>query len=1191
MPSESTIVIRHLAHLQPHQFEVQRLGDGLRTEPVKVASPREGEIDLLAELRWYLEDFLEYPYPPETDRAERALRGLRAWGEGAFNALFGGRRGGRLFDVATADGYSALNLQIASDDTEVLSWPWEALRDPEIGVELANACKVERRLNQHREPGPLPNNLSTDTLNILLVVCRPYGEQDVRYRSVARPLVDLVEHGDLPVKVEMLRPPTFSELRDHLRRNSGRYHVLHFDGHGTYPSGPVHGPVEGSLVFETEHGQPDEIRASDLSALLRECSVPVAVLNACRSAMIGGATHDPFGSVAASLLRAGIRSVTAMSYNLYVSGAQVFLPAFYKRLFDEGSVGPAVLAGRQKMREDRRRLCSWGRFELQDWLLPTLYQQGTVDFGFLRGAEHQKPKSILGELRERLGSTEVIGRDRQLLELERAFRRKPSGILIQGLGGIGKTTLALTFLDWLEKTGGMAHSPFWFGFDEIRSAAYVIDEIGSVLFGAAFHASGELQGRAEALARHLRSQSLVIVWDNFESAVGIEGTSVKANLPPEDQTILVLFLKRLIGGRTKVLITSRSPETWLPQACRYRLQVPGLDGDERWELCASILGDLGIPFDPDNPDPQLKALMDMLGGHPLAIRAILPLLEEKSAESLIEALKASLKSLALTGNQASEQVLATLKLVLGTLPDSMSRLLAPLAFHERYVDSRIVEVMLADVLDANANTDFQVVLGYLSKLGLARRKDEWTWELHPILPPYLKDTLFREDDHGELRTLWAKAFVNVVARGFANLAPEPQYRQKYALSLHRPNLENALSLATELGLDGERNFLLQNVGVASLQRGEFDVARRCFDARLQSGKARNDREAVATALHQLGALEVAQESFEQAESFSIESAEVAGDLGDAAGAAAAYQQASYAALRRGHYEKARSYLQQSEAAVSQTDEAVTKQAIEQGFADLALQEGKPTEAYQGACTALKSAKAINRSDRVAAALHTAGKAALRMEKFEAARQNLLQAVDLYRQIGHEVELASCLHDLGMTYSALKKYQFSKDALVESLRISKKQGDRRREASAYQHLGLVEYNRGEPGLAKSWFTQAADVANICGASDINGLASGMLGVLAESTGDLVSAARFYLVAIKVFASGSDQERLDHNMNRLVQVVRRADDRMLSKLDDLFERNGCRFRCQDIRSNKELNFAIEVRKRGPGELLDSESNPEG
>ena len=37
--------------------------------------------------------------------------------------------------------------------------------------------------------------------------------------------------------------------------------------------------------------------------------------------------------VTASMIKAGIRCVNAMAYSLYVSGEKVFLPAFYKGLF------------------------------------------------------------------------------------------------------------------------------------------------------------------------------------------------------------------------------------------------------------------------------------------------------------------------------------------------------------------------------------------------------------------------------------------------------------------------------------------------------------------------------------------------------------------------------------------------------------------------------------------------------------------------------------------------------------------------------------------------------------------------------------------------------------------------------------------------------------------------------------------
>ena len=56
---------------------MQRLSDGKSADPVSLADPSttsapdRPQSGLSTELRWYLERFLEYPFPPETDRAER----------------------------------------------------------------------------------------------------------------------------------------------------------------------------------------------------------------------------------------------------------------------------------------------------------------------------------------------------------------------------------------------------------------------------------------------------------------------------------------------------------------------------------------------------------------------------------------------------------------------------------------------------------------------------------------------------------------------------------------------------------------------------------------------------------------------------------------------------------------------------------------------------------------------------------------------------------------------------------------------------------------------------------------------------------------------------------------------------------------------------------------------------------------
>jgi hypothetical protein len=521
LTTETTLTIRHVPGSAPVSFQVVRLRDGKTSQPIAlkppVGFPVEGRpaSDLMAELQWYLEEFLNYPYSPETERAERILKALYDWGEQAFQALFDDRSAGRLFDAATAEDYSSLHLQISSDDPQVLAWPWEALRDPEMGFFLAHNCQIERRLNKLRDPQPLPDSLPRDRVNILLVVARPY-QRDVRFRSIARPLIELIEKEKLLASVELLRPPTFDQLRRQLREKKGFYHIVHFDGHAAYaPQGAsggftFQGP-EGVLVFETEEGKPDPQPAEKLSGLLRECAVPGVVLNACQSAMITSDGKDPFASVAMALLRSGMRDVVAMAYSLYVSGAVQFLPEFYRRLFAEGSMAVAVRAGRQRMWQHDKRVCARGEFPLQDWLLPVLYRQDPLDFAFAQQAGKQaapRESKLPDDLRRGKNPYGFIGRDSAILDLERALRRAPAGILIQGLGGVGKTTLARGFLEWLDQTGGLEHPPFWFGFQEIRSAEYVFNRLGEALFGGNFTAiSGKTPEEALQQKIHLLAQA------------------------------------------------------------------------------------------------------------------------------------------------------------------------------------------------------------------------------------------------------------------------------------------------------------------------------------------------------------------------------------------------------------------------------------------------------------------------------------------------------------------------------------------------------------------------------------------------------------------------------------------------------------------------------------------------------------
>ena len=153
--AQAALAIEHVESSSPAAFKLTR-PDGKSAPPVPIVSPYEFQVEgrpnsnLMRELRWYLEQFLDYPFHPETDHADRVLAALRAWGVQAFNALFDRRDAGDWL------GNSSI-LQVRGDDAHILSWPWEAHYDPRAGGFVAHRLAMERRLNQLPDPQPTAN--------------------------------------------------------------------------------------------------------------------------------------------------------------------------------------------------------------------------------------------------------------------------------------------------------------------------------------------------------------------------------------------------------------------------------------------------------------------------------------------------------------------------------------------------------------------------------------------------------------------------------------------------------------------------------------------------------------------------------------------------------------------------------------------------------------------------------------------------------------------------------------------------------------------------------------------------------------------------------------------------------------------------------------------------------------------------
>jgi tetratricopeptide (TPR) repeat protein len=631
------------------------------------------EPETLEKLRWYLEDYLRYPYGIYPEEAVKIEQQFQVWGQILFELTFCScKEAWELFRNAVSKGLEQCEIVIVSDNPTFLNLPWELLYSPEHQFLVPRLAGIYRQVKSPQTITANPVKQSQKQLNILLVIARPCKE-DVGFRTVARPILEALKPIGNSVNLKVLRPPTFKQLESELNANRGFYHIVHFDGHGT-----INDKGQGELIFENDFGTRQNISAHPIAQKLANCGVPLFVLNACKSAQ---EKEETFSSVATQLILSGAKGVVAMAYSVYAEAVKYFMGELYRQLATGVSLSSAVTSARNVLINKPLRPSPKGNKPLKDWLVPILYQQEdyTLFTPQVRG-ESCKPQAETINVPEE-GTYGFVGRDFDLLRLERAFR-KNNVCLLKGLAGIGKTELAIGFAQWLSETQERAGGIFFTSFEYGSGLSSVVNQIGRVLWGSQF-SQLLIEEQQIKVLEYLRTHPCLLIWDNFELVAGFpKGNEPILTLDERDN--LKQFLRDLQGGMSWILITSRHEESWLD--CKYQsLFLSELSQPDTEELAEKILQ--RVEVDLENLPQEYSELLQLLEGHPFSLRVVLPHLKTQHPMQIIEALRLGLDLFEETEEEGRDKsITVALDYAFSRLSDRTRQHLPFLAFFSKRVD-------------------------------------------------------------------------------------------------------------------------------------------------------------------------------------------------------------------------------------------------------------------------------------------------------------------------------------------------------------------------------------------------------------------------------------------------------------------------------------------------------------------------
>ena len=977
------------------------------------------------------------------------------------------------------------SVQLALDITEPLAdLPWETLRLPQTGP-LALHPRVElfRRI---ASGGMAPAVTIPGPLRILVAIGSPEAQNArgelLDMEAESQRILDATDAPRRAGKafVSILEQGTVRAI--HAALAERRYHILHISCH----AGP------DALILEDADGKEDRVTARRLcdEAIPAGKAPPLIVLAGCATGQdILSAESDGgrLPGLARTLVGRGIPAVIAMQAPVGDRYATELMGAVYEALSTWEEPRPLAALGHARRDLERRRIAS-PLPQSPEWATPALLcaASPTILYDPNQPPEEIKeaPEPVFdpGVVVRHIG--DMVGRRREQRLILRALRDPTrAGVLIHGIGGVGKTTLAAQILHRLADDDGFLLISVEGETDPDRALGAIATRVQSIALSEGFddkHPWRQLalalrepkypwRDRFEYLTQNfLNSTRVAFFFDNFEDNL-TDGTP-----PAELAALLARWLPA--PGQSRIVITCRYPFT-LPDDAEHYLQAFHL-GPLSWAETRKLLWRLeGLSA--LSAEDQRRAYEEV-GGHPRALEYLDAILRGGKAHFIDVQIRLQ-QQLKKEGIDAARWCADTAGGFDAALAETVTRAANDVLLDELL--ARLEDMPLAKRLLFGA----AVYRVPVDDVGLIWAVGE---------PIEIGADPARTARLQEMQNRLMEARKGNPAADLNDIARSPGELEQWGKDLadeRRPPVEapDGLSAAARQLLDLS---LLAQVRFADDEEDKFFV--HCWTA---GALAHRCGEAVKHAAHQAAAAywrwRVAKLPQSRQDDISdlLEARHhlrMSGDL-------AQFHELSSAVI-----------LQLDTWGAWEWEERLTRETLV-----LMPQGSREASAY----------------------LHQLGMVAQRRGDYDAALDWYRKSLAIKEQLGNRAGMASSYHQLGVVAHDRGDYDAALDWYKKSLAIQEQLGNRAGMSSSYHQLGMVAQRRGDYDAALDWYRKSLAIEEQLG--NRAGMASSyhQLGTVAQHRGDYDAALDWYKKSLAILEQLGDRAGMASSYHQLGTVA--------------------------------------------------------